>query len=144
MVKFVREVPSGDGWQMGPYRFFPSPNGGLIMEVSGVSYNIPFGETGKISWRGGFTCTLDGSANTADRTYTLPDANGTIALTANPTFTGLLTTPALRLNNVAVIVSNSAPTVRSDGSALVAGDLWYKPTDNGIPGTAGFWICDVS
>jgi len=131
MVKFVREVPSGDGWQMGPYRFFPSPNGGLIMEVSGVSYNIPFGETGKISWRGGFTCTLDGSANTADRTYTLPDANGTIALTANPTFTGLSATGGLTSTGPTTInASGTQPTTIGNGSSTttVGGPLAVNGT----------------
>lgn len=53
----------------------------------------------------------------------------------NPTFTGLLTTPTLRLNGTAVIVNSSAPTVRSDGSALVAGDFWLNPST----GRIGFW-----
>ena len=34
----------------------------------------------------------------------------------------------------------TAPTTRLDGSALVEGDRWYKPTDNGVAGTAGLWI----
>ena len=44
------------------------------------------------------------------------------------------------INGVAHFVRNTTPTVRVDGSALVVGDRWYKPTDNGIPGTAGGWI----
>lgn len=45
--------------------------------------------------QGSFEYCLDGSANTAGRTYTLPDANGTLALTSNitqPTFTRRTTT----------------------------------------------------
>lgn len=40
--------------------------------------------TNRLSWKGqnGFVRMFDGTANTADRTYTLPDASGTIALTS--------------------------------------------------------------
>ena len=49
------------------------------------------------------------------------------------------------INGVAHFVQNTAPTTRIDEAgqnigALVAGDKWYKPTDNGITGTAGNWI----
>lgn len=64
----------------------------------------------------------------------VPGEGGGVS-TNNPTFTGLLTTPALRLNSTAIIVSNTAPTLRSDGFALVAGDLWYNPST----GIWGFW-----
>lgn len=39
----------------------------------------------RLSWKGtnGFVRTFDGTANTADRVYVLPDAGGTVALTAN-------------------------------------------------------------
>ena len=37
-------------------------------------------------------------------------------------------------------VQTTAPTQRSSGVPLVTGDRWHKPTDNGIPGTAGDWI----
>jgi hypothetical protein len=39
----------------------------------------------RLSWKGtnGFVRTFDGTANTADRVYVLPDAAGTVALTAN-------------------------------------------------------------
>lgn len=36
----------------------------------------------------GFTSTFNAQSLTADRTLTLPDAAGTVALTASPTFTG--------------------------------------------------------
>ena len=49
------------------------------------------------------------------------------------------------INGVAHFVSPTAPTSRINAAgqnigALVVGDRWYKPTDNGITGTAGNWI----
>lgn len=46
---------------------------------------IYFDASNRLSWKGtnGFTRTFDGTANTADRVYTLPDLAGTVALTAN-------------------------------------------------------------
>ena len=44
------------------------------------------------------------------------------------------------INGVANFWQTSAPTTRVGGAALVEGDFWYKPTDNGIPGTAGEWL----
>lgn len=44
------------------------------------------------------------------------------------------------INGVANFWQTSAPTARVGGAALVEGDLWHKPTDNGILGTAGDWI----
>ena len=63
--------------------------------------------SGLLSWKGtnGFVRTLDGSSNTADRTYTLPNANGTFGLLENAntwsstnTFTG-----NLRMNHVYIL-----------------------------------------
>ena len=44
------------------------------------------------------------------------------------------------INGVAHFARPTVPFQRNDLSALVAGDRWYKPIDNGIPGTAGNWI----
>lgn len=52
-----------------------------------------------MTWKGanGYLRTFDGTSNTADRVYTLPDSNGTIALTSN-----LGTIASQNANNVAI------------------------------------------
>lgn len=57
----------------------------------------------------------------------------------SPAFSGQI------INGVAHFVEITAPSFRKNAAgqnigALVAGDKWYKPTDNGTPGTAGDWI----
>jgi len=49
----------------------------------GSGFNLFANSSGLFSWKGtnGFVRTFDGSANSADRAYTLPDASGTVALT---------------------------------------------------------------
>lgn len=49
--------------------------------------------SGRLSWKGanGFVRTFDGTSNTADRMYMLPDVAGTLALLGAQTFTGLQT-----------------------------------------------------
>jgi len=47
-------------------------------------------------------------------------------------------------NNVFQFVQTTKPTERSAGVALVAGDRWYKPTDNSVTGTTGLWIWNGS
>ena len=54
---------------------------------------------------------------------------------AGGTLTGLLQVPSFQLNGVTVIANAVKPTVRSDGSALVARDSWYNTTN----GTWWFW-----
>jgi hypothetical protein len=61
--------------------------------------------------------------------------SGFVQPTSNAVFTNLTQLAALRLNNCAVIVSNSAFATRTDGSALAIGDLWYNPSN----GTQWFW-----
>jgi len=39
-----------------------------------------------------------------------------------------------------LIISTTPPTTREDGEALIDGDRWLKPTDNGLPGSAGSWV----
>lgn len=53
-----------------------TPASGLTMYANG---------TNALSWKGanGYVRTFDGTSNTADRTYTLPDASGVLALSAN-------------------------------------------------------------
>lgn len=50
-----------------------------------ASSRLFFDASNRFSWKGtnGFVRTFDGTANTADRIYVLPDLAGTIALTAN-------------------------------------------------------------
>ena len=65
---------------------------------------------------------------TADRTITFPDATGTIALLASPTFTGTLTAPtinastALQIGGVAV-TSTAAELNILDGVTATAAEL---------------------
>ena len=42
-----------------------------------------------------------------------------------------------------LIISTTPPTTRDGGAALVDGDRWFKPTDNGVAGTAGMWIYKI-
>jgi len=84
----------------------------------------------------GFTRTFDGSANTADRTYTLPNASGTIALEGALTS---LANPTIQ-NGFYQFVQNTKPTQRAAGVPLVAGDRWFKPIDNGVANTTGWWV----
>lgn len=51
----------------------------------------------RFAWKGanGWVRTFDGTANTADRSYTLQDSSGTVAHVANQTFTGIVTMPIL-------------------------------------------------
>ncbi len=43
------------------------------------------------------------------------------------------------INGVQHFYRSTKPTVRVNNSALVEGDIWYKPTNNGITGTRGWW-----
>ena len=89
--------------------------------------------SGLLEWKGtnGFTRTFDGSANTADRAYTLPNSSGTIALEGTLTS---LANPTIQ-NGFYQFVQNTKPTQRAAGVPLVAGDRWYKTDD----GTEWFW-----
>lgn len=75
-----------------------------------------------LSWIGanGFTRTFDGTANTANRTYTLPNASGTVALTSDiPAAPGVVTTSAAGLARATGYGSISyAAQVTLDFSAL--------------------------
>ena len=51
--------------------------------------------------------TLTVADPTGDRTITLPDATGTVALTASPTFTGTVTSPVLRLTDTTDVSASS-------------------------------------
>ena len=99
----------------------------------GSGFRIYANASGLLEWKGtnGFTQTFDGSANTANRAYTLPNSSGTIAVE------GSLTTfanPSIQ-NGCYQIIQTTAPTQRSSGVSLVAGDRWYKKDD----GTEWFW-----
>ena len=92
----------------------------------GSGFRIYANASGLLEWKGtnGFTQTFDGSANTANRAYTLPNSSGTIAVE------GSLTTfanPSIQ-NGYYQFVQTTAPTQRSSGVPLVTGDRWYNPT----------------
>tara|TARA_Y100001938_G_scaffold15353_1_gene18919 strand:- start:154 stop:1257 length:1104 start_codon:yes stop_codon:yes gene_type:complete len=55
----------------------------------------------------GTRTTLTVTDPTADRTITLPDASGTVALIADPTFTGTVTAPTLRLTGTTDVTASS-------------------------------------
>ena len=98
---------------------FPSQSASPSAPSSG--FRLFANSSNAFSWRGqnSYLRVFDGTANTADRTYTLPDKSGTIAL----------------LSDIPLITSTPPnPASYSDGQ------LWVKPTDNGMPGTAGFWV----
>lgn len=78
----------------------------------------------RFAWKGanGFVRTFDGTANTADRAYTLPDATGTIVLdTATQTLTNKTISGA---SNTLSNIPNSATTATNanTASAIVARD----------------------
>jgi hypothetical protein len=81
-----------------------------------------------LSWVGanGFTRTFDGTSNTANRIYTLPNSSGIIALSDNLP-NGVI------VNGVCYINSDTKPTVRpaingGTTSSLIVGDRWYNPS----------------
>ena len=96
---------------------------------------------GLLEWKGtnGFTRTFDGSANTADRAYTLPNSSGTIALEGTLTS---LANPTIQ-NTYYQFVQTTAPTQRAVGVPLVAGDRWYKPDERTEWSWSGtYWLCE--
>jgi hypothetical protein len=52
--------------------------------------------------------------------------------------TGWNNNPTIQ-NGVYQFVQTTAPTQRAVGVPLVAGDRWYKPSDNGVGNTTGWW-----
>lgn len=58
---------------------------GSVPATPATGFSLYANGTNALSWIGanGYTRTFDGTANTANRTYTLPDSSGTIALTSN-------------------------------------------------------------
>lgn len=88
------------------------------MPASGFS--LYAGSGNALSWIGanGFVRVFDGTANTANRTYTLPDASGTLAL-AGDAISATTTRAANQILAGPASGSAAAPTFR----ALVAADL---------------------
>jgi hypothetical protein len=72
----------------------------------------------------------------ADLAIRVSDETGTgnLVFNTNPAFGG-----SILHNGVEHFTQSSPPSQRSDGSPLVDGDMWSKPTDNGIPGSVGYW-----
>ena len=104
---------------------YPSQSGTPSTPSSGFRFYANASHA--LSWVGqnGFTRTFDGTANTANRTYTLPNASGTIALEGTLTS---LANPTIQ-NGVYQFAQNTKPTQRAVGVPLVAGDRWYKTDD---------------
>jgi hypothetical protein len=97
-----------DGAEYGQMDFMVQHNGSEMIPLR-LSFNLVqfyrdlyIGAAYKIQFEGNayndFETSLTVAGPTADRTITLPDATGTVALTASPTFTGTLTTPSIRLD----------------------------------------------
>ena len=92
-----------------------------------------------------FTSTILTGTPTANRTYTLPDASGTIALTSNIPSSITLTTigstgPATLISNVLNIPNYTTPTPTLD-EVLLSGNIVYSDTsiiypDNGLFSTS--------
>ena len=110
---------------------YPSQSGTPSTPSSGFRFYANASHA--LSWVGqnGFTRTFDGTANTANCTYTLPNSSGTIALEGTLTS---LANPTIQ-NGVYQFVQNTKPTQRATGVPLVAGDRWFKTDD----GTEWFW-----
>jgi hypothetical protein len=110
---------------------YPAQSGTPATPSSG--FRLFADSSNRLSWRGanGFKRTFDGTANTADRAYTLQDKSGTIAHTSD-----LLTLAnGTTINGVCYIVQSTKPTTRPDSSALQVGDRWINPSTN----IDGFW-----
>jgi hypothetical protein len=79
-----------------------------------------------------FETTLTVTNPTADRTITFPDATGTVALTASPTFTGTVTTADLTiagsLNVTGEMVVLNTTILSVDDKNILLGDI-ATPTD---------------
>ena len=82
----------------------------------------------RLSWKGtnGYVRTFDGTSNTADRVYTLPNASGTIALTSDiptasiiPTFSPNETFRGVQYaNNSTTETTNGGITISTTGSTI--------------------------
>lgn len=72
----------------------------------------------RLSWKGtnGFIRTFDGTSNTADRVYTLPDASGTIALAYTTTATKTGNYTANNLERIPCNTSGGAFTITTPSS----------------------------
>ena len=87
-----------------------------------TGFSLYANATNALSWKGanGFVRVFDGIANTADRTYTLPDASGTFGLLGSTqTWTGTNTfiPPTSVLSTGSVNLENFYPTVNQSGTA---------------------------
>lgn len=81
-----------------------------------TSGRIYFDASNRFSWIGtnGFTRTFDGTANTANRIYVLPDAAGTIALTSDittATALAVILAPASSTRNVVQATGDYVPLI---------------------------------
>jgi hypothetical protein len=110
---------------------YPSQSGTPSTPSSGFRFYANASHA--LSWVGqnGFTRTFDGTANTANRAYTLPNASGTIALEGTLTS---LANPTIQ-NGFYQFTQNTKPTQRAAGVPLVAGDRWYNTSNR----TEWFW-----
>ena len=106
----------------------------------------------RLSWKGtnGFVRTFDGTANTADRAYTLPDLAGTVALTAN-NLSAFASTTSSQLAGVisdetgsGALTFATSPTFTTDirtpliyGGTSSAGNLLLSSTTNATKGYVG-------
>jgi hypothetical protein len=100
-------------------------------------FNLFANSSGLFSWKGtnGFVRTFDGTANTADRMYTLPNNNGTIALLeSTQTFSGVNT-----FTNSLTVVKNLFASGNGSVNVQVG-----QNTDTGNGNFAGIWINQLS
>ena len=100
--------------------YYEAPDQASAPGTPSAGFRLFSDSSHRLSWKGqnGFVRTFDGTANTADRVYTLPNASGTIALT-NSTGQGYVML---------------APTVSADntvsGTTLTIDLLTLKTTDD--------------
>jgi hypothetical protein len=101
---------------------------------------IYFDSSNRLSWKGtnGWERTFDGTANTANRIYVLPDAAGTVVLdTATQTLTNkTLTSPAISGGTINNAVIGGTTPADITGNIVTAntrfvGSVW-SPATNGI------------
>jgi hypothetical protein len=108
-------------------RNFPAQGSSPPTPASG--FTLFADSSNRLSWEGanGWIRTFDGTANTADRAYTLPDLNGTIALTSQLTgkadLTGATFTGAIQVPSAVVTTGSSGISLWHGGDSATPVNL---------------------
>lgn len=82
-ARFLKTGDDLSGTAGNGYVGYPTQSSNPATPLTG--FRLFADSSNRLSWRGanGFVRVFDGTSNTADRTYTLPDSSGTVALTSD-------------------------------------------------------------